>query len=254
MTTPDDDAGASYGSSRAIRIDDLRGLVADAEKKLTGTAPSDVALPVESARSIPDDLLKELAAQHKGVPAAYRLSASDFEVSIITPPLVYAAQHQSDRTTGRGSGRRTETDVQDALRALQDFGDWSEYVSDYPPVLMIRATPKLVEGFWTTVARGAAQTQGVALPPMKHIKAGFSRMRLYCGDAEVAPIHPFKLEQHAAEGNVVYEGLYVFDPASVGPECSAVKLVLFSDKDPEKGDPRVIDPKVMQQVAQDFRR
>ena len=59
---------------------------------------------------------------------------------------------------------------------------------------MIRATPKMVESFWKTLLRGAAQTQGVSLPPIKRLKAGFSRMQLFCGDAEVTPIHPFKIE------------------------------------------------------------
>jgi hypothetical protein len=31
-----------------------------------------------------------------------------------------------------------------------------------------------------------------------------------------------------------------------------VKLTLFSDKDPEKGDTRVIDPKIVEQIWQDF--
>ena len=105
-------------------------------------------------------------------------------------------------------------------------------------MLLIRVTPKLVEGFWTTVARGAARTQGVALPPIKHFKSGFSRMRAFCGDAEVTPIHPFKLEQRVSETDAIYEGLYVFDPGALGPQCGTVKLVLYSEKEPEKGDTR----------------
>ncbi len=133
-----------------------------------------------------------------------------------------------------------------------DFGNWSEYVADVPPVLLIRVTPKMVEGFWTTVARGAARTQGVALPPIKHFKSGFSRMRVFCGDAEVTPIHPFKLEQRVSESDAIYEGLYVFDPGALGPHCGTVKLVLYSEKEPAKGDTRLVDPKVLQQIWQDF--
>src|SRR5262249_45298300 len=110
----------------------------------------------------------------------------------------------------------------------------------------------LVEGFWTTVARGAAQTQGVALPPMKHVKSGFSRMRAYCGSAEVTPIHPFKLEQRLSETDAVYEGLYAFDPGALGPQCGTIKLVLFSEKDPESGDTPVVDSRIVQLVWQDF--
>jgi len=98
----------------------------------------------------------------------------------------------------------------------------------------------------------AAGTQGVSLPPIKHIKAGFSRMRVFCGDAEVTPIHPFKIEQRLGQEDAVYEGLYVFDPGAIGPHCGTAKVTLFSDKDPEKGDTRVIDPKILQQIWQDF--
>ena len=55
-----------------------------------------------------------------------------------------------------------------------------------------------------------------------------------------------------SETEAIFEGLYVFDPGALGPECSSVKLVLFSEKEPENGDTRMVDPKVIQQVWQDF--
>jgi hypothetical protein len=125
-------------------------------------------------------------------------------------------------------------------------------VGDFPPVLLVRATPRFVEGFWTTVARGAARTQGVSLPPIKHFKSGFLRLRAFCGDAEVTPVHPFKLEQRVSDSEAIYEGLYAFDPGALGPQCGSVKLVLFSEKEPEKGETRVVDQAVVEQVWQDF--
>ena len=77
-------------------------------------------------------------------------------------------------------------------------------------------------------------------------------MQIFCGAVEVTPIHPFKIEQRVSANDVVYEGLYVFDPAAVGPHCGTVKLTLFSEKDPEKGDLRIIDPKIVEQIWQDF--
>jgi hypothetical protein len=133
-----------------------------------------------------------------------------------------------------------------------DFGNWSNYVEDFPPVLLVRVTPKMVEGFWTTVARGAARTQGVAIPPLKRFKYSFSRLRAFCGNTEVTPIHPFKLEHRVSETSTMYEGLYVFDPDALGPECGAVKVMLYSDKEPQKGDTRAVDPAVIQQIWQDF--
>jgi hypothetical protein len=133
-----------------------------------------------------------------------------------------------------------------------EFGTWSEYVADIPAVLLVRVTPKMVEGFWAKVARGAAQTRGVGLPPIQHFKSGFLRMRAFCGDAEITPIHPFKLERRVSESDAIYEGLYVFDPGVLGPQCGTVKLVLYSEKEPEKGETQVVDPKVIQQIWEDF--
>jgi hypothetical protein len=77
-------------------------------------------------------------------------------------------------------------------------------------------------------------------------------MRAFCGDAEVTPIHPFKLEQRISESDAIYEGLYVFDPGAFGPQCATVKLLLYSEKEPQKGDARVVDPQVVEQIWQDF--
>jgi hypothetical protein len=133
-----------------------------------------------------------------------------------------------------------------------DFGNWSEYMADYPRVLLVRVTPKMVEGLWAKVARAAAMTQGMSLPPMKRAKSGFSRMRVFCGDTEVTAIHPFMVEQRISETEAIYEGLYVFDPAVLGPQCGTVKLTVYSENDPDKGDTRVVDPKVLQQITRDF--
>ena len=48
------------------------------------------------------------------------------------------------------------------------------------------------------------------------------------------------------------EGLYVFDPGALGPQCGTVKLMLYSEKEPEKADARVVDPKLVEQIWRDF--
>jgi hypothetical protein len=158
------------------------------------------------------------------------MAATEFDVAFITPVLNYAAQSQPN----------------------QNFNNWSEYVADIPPVLFVRVTPKMVESLWAKMARGAAYTQGMALPPIRHLRSGFQRMHAYCGRTEVQPIHPFKLELRVSETDAVYEGLYVFDPAALGPECGTVTLVLQSEKEPAKEDTRIIDPKLLQQIWRDF--
>jgi len=251
----DDNDRSRRGSSQVVRVDEACELVASAEKKMKDAPPpSATHLPVEPVRPFPVDAVKDTVQRRAGSLTPYQMPSSDFDVAFITPVLVYAAQYESEQARGRE--RRTNSRTLNAppsvVRPLTDFGNWSEYMADVPPVLLVRVTPKLVEGFWTTVARGAARTQGVALPPIKHFKSGFLRMRAFCGETEVTPIHPFKLEQRVSESDAIYEGLYVFDPAALGPHCGTVKLVLYSEKEPEKGDTRPVDPKVLQQIWQDF--
>jgi len=251
----DENEWSRRGDSRIVRSDDACDVVAAAEKKMKSAAPpSGTHLPVEPVRPFPVDALKDAAERRAGNPSPYLISSSTFDVAFITPVLTYVAQYQSQQPRPRTSSKDTrKPEPEPALvRPLLDFSNWSEYVGDFPPVLLVRVTPKLVEGFWTTVARGAARTQGVSIPPIKHFKSGFSRLRAFCGDAEVTPIHPFKLEQRISESDAIYEGLYVFDPGALGPHCGTVKLLLYSEKEPEKGDTRVVDSSVVQQIWQDF--
>jgi hypothetical protein len=251
VVSDDDD---SRRMSRVVRVDAACEVIASAEMKIKDVAPpAGTHLPVEPARPFPMNVLKEEAQRRVGSLTPSQVSSADFDIAFISPVLTYGLQYQSDQSGGqRSRGPAAPNTGSDSLRPLRDFRNWSEYVADFPPVLLLRVTPKLVEGFWTTVARGAAMTQGVAVPPIRRVKAGFSRMRAFCGDAEVTPIHPFKLEQRVDETEAIYEGLYVFDPGALGPHCGTVKLTLYSDKAPEKGDSRVVDPKVLERIWQDF--
>ena len=241
--------------SHVVRTADVCEVVASAEKKIDNTGPpSGTHLPVEPLSPFPVDALEEGAQRRATSLSSYQITSSTFDVTFITPVLAYGAQHHSEQASpgARASGTRTSYTERALVRPLTDFGNWSDYVDGYPPVLLIRVTPKLKEGFWTTVARGAAQTQGVALPPITHFTSGFSRMRALCGDTEVTPIHAFKIEQRIADGATIHEGLYAFDPSAFGPQCATVTLVLYSDKEPQKGDTRIVDARVVQQIWQDF--
>ena len=241
--------------ARIVLSDAVCDVVASAGTNMKNAAPpGGTHLPVEPLQPFPVGALEDAAERRAGSLGPYQVSASDFDVAFITPVLTYGAQYQSQQGRRRTTSRDTRTpDPEPTLvRPLMDFSNWSEYVLDFPAVLLVRVTPKLVEGFWTTIARGAARTQGVSIPPIKRFTSGFSRLRAFCGDVEITPIHPFRLEQRVSESDAIYEGLYVFDPGALGPHCGTVKLVLYSEKAPEKGDTRVVDPGVIQKVWQDF--
>lgn len=255
LSIGDEQAAADEGSVHAVPIAGARSVIASAEKALLArTAPPSTRLPVEAERPFPEEALREAVRGRGGSLSAYQVPATDFDVSVITPVLVYGAQHGPDRAIERerAGAPRNPAQLQPSLAALEDFGNWTDYVTDYPPVLLIRATPKLAEGFWTTVARGAAQTQGMAIPPIKRPKGNFDSMRLFCGETEVTPIHPFRIERKISETAIAYEGLYAFAADAIGPQCATVKLTLVSEKDPAKPDTRVIDPRIVEQIRLDF--
>jgi hypothetical protein len=127
-----------------------------------------------------------------------------------------------------------------------DFGSWSQYIRDAPDVLLVRLSPQFEESLWKTLARGAAYTQGVALPPLKGFTANFLRLRAYCGDAEVLPIHPFIIEHEVPDRPPIREGLYVFDRSAFGGHCAAIRFAMFSEKSPEDADTKTIDPKLFE--------
>jgi hypothetical protein len=234
FTTFDDRDPDSRSNARVVRIDQACEVLASAEKRMTEAMPPDAThLPLDPQRPIAAGALSAAVKNRAGSLSPYPMSTPDFDIAFITPVHVYGANDQ-------------------VRRPVMDFGNWSDYMADYPRVLLVRVTPKQVEGLWAKVARGAAMTQGLSLPPMKRAKAGFSRMRVFCGDTEVTPIHPFMVEQRISETEAIYEGLYVFDPAALGPQCGTVTLTVYSENDPDKGDTRVVDPKVLQQITQDF--
>jgi hypothetical protein len=238
------------GDARVVPVADLCGLVASADGKLkSGAPPGGTALPVEPPQPFAVATLKERAAS-AGAP--YRMTSTDFDVAFITPAMVYAVMNPTEEQRRRQSGGSMRGPGPAPLNPLENFANWSSYVADVPPVLLVRVTPRLVEGFWTKVARGAASTQGMSLPPIKRFKSGFARLRAFCGETEAAPVHPFRLVQRVTETDAIYEGLYVFDPAALVPSCGTVKLTFYSEKEPDKADTKVVDAKLIQQIWDDF--
>lgn len=219
---------------------------------MSAPPPAATPLPVDSPPLASLEPLKGVAGTRGGDLSPYQLASSDFDLSFITPVMTYAAQHPAAdrRTTSRDTHRTLEDEVR-TTRAME-FGAWSEYVADVPPVLLVRVTPKMAEGFWRSLARGAAMTQGIQLPPMKSAKAVFSRLQAFCGANEVTPIHRLLVETPVSDSDTFREGLYVFAPGALSARCGTVRLVLYSEKEPSKGESRQVDAAVLTRVDQDM--
>ena len=237
--------GRGRADVRVVARESVCEALASALLKLDASAPPVATrLPVEPTRRLPRAPADPVAARAFGF-APYQLSSSDFDILFVTPAVLAAAEGRRGWTGGR-------PDEQNRLRLARDFEDWSEYVETAPPVLFVRVSPRLVEGFWMKVARGAASVQGAQIPPIKRMRPGFSRMRLLCGDHEVTPIHPFRIQTRVTETDAIEEGFYAFDPGAIGPDCATVSIVLSSVKDPSKTETRTVDPVVVRRIWEDF--
>jgi hypothetical protein len=243
------------GNAQIVKVADVCEVVASAEKKMANASPpSAVHLPIEPGWPLPVDAFKNAAEHRVGSLNPYQLSTSTFDVAFITPIMTYGVQYQSEQMSRRRKNKDGRTiDIEPVLvKPVMDFGNWFEYVEDFPSVLLVRVTPRQVESLWAKVARGAAYTQGAALPPITRLKSSFSRLRAYCGDTEVTPVHPFTVEHRLSDTEAAYEGLYVFEPKAFPASCSSVKFLVYSEKNPDRPETGVVDPRIVQQIADDF--
>ena len=242
---PDPEAARRPGDADILRVGIVCEAIAEARAAMAGLAPPEAtALPVTPARPFPatDD-----AAAAAPVPAV--VTTSDFEVTFLTPPVIHAARQRADRTGGQ---TRRDPEAEMRLGRITEFGAWSDYFAELPAVLAIRVTPRLVEGFWKRLARGAALTQGAVLPAFKDFKSSFARMTARCGTAEVQPLHPFVLDHRLAGRDAVREGLYVFAPDAFGPHCGEVTLVLHAADSPGRGETLTVPAEVVDRLWRDF--
>ena len=91
------------------------------------------------------------------------------------------------------------------------------------------------------------------LPPSTHVDGALARLRVFCGDAELTPIHAFTLDTPLPGGDsAVREALFAFAPDALGPSCGTARMMLYSEKNPQKPDTKTLDAAVLAHIAQDF--
>jgi hypothetical protein len=160
-------------------------------------------------------------------------------------------------------GKRTnkhDAAVQNTFEPLRELRGWAEYVGEYKPVLLIQAEPQLRETFMSALGRGLAASGGIyGGPAHLKFKTDFYRMKLLCGGKEVEPIHPGKAatvaNAHTAFVNVTdatYVGIYTYPADALQPSCGEVALELYSEKDPDKPNRKVLDSKAVERIWSDF--
>jgi len=252
------------GVAGIVRIEEALPILEQARKKMSdGTLPSARYLPVEPTDTYPLDTLKETISAEKFNRHPYLFSESGFDVAMVTPVLKYRMEAEVQLAAAKEKGKRTkkhEAAVQNTFEPLRDLRGWAEYAGEYKAVLMVQAAPQLRETFMSALGRGLASSGGgYGGPAHLKYKTDFYRMRLLCGGKEVEPIHPGKAatvaNAHNAFVNVTdatYVGIYSYPADALQPSCGEVVLELYSEKEPDKPNRKVLDSKAIERIWADF--
>jgi len=252
------------GISGILRIDEASTTINAAKIKMaTAKRPPPDFLPVEPNDSFPIDALKSVLLQEKFDAKPYFFGVGDFDVTLITPPLKYRAERESEIRASKEKtkrNRKSEVAVQDSFRPLDDLKNWEQYVGEYKAVLFVRATPRLRETGGSIFLRSLAASGGAYNVPAKmRFKTDFYHMKLICGSKEVDPILPGKIAHVVDVRNglvnatdATYEGFYEYPADSIGPSCGQVSLVLFSEKKPDTAITKNLSDKTTARVFDDF--
>jgi S1-C subfamily serine protease len=258
----DPDSGGP-GISGVIRIEEAQSVIADAKAHQAGTPrPHPDLLPNEPSDTYPLDAIKESAQQEKFKIAPYVFGVGDYDVAVITPILRYRGLSSEVRAAREKQkrNRKSATAVQGTFEPLEDIKGWEQYVGEYAPVLLIRASPKLKETFWSAFGRGMAASHGIAPGPANmHFKTDFYKMKLMCGSQEVKPLMPGKVQRVLNVNNGVlrvtdatFDGFYEYPFDAIHPECGTMTLELFSEKNPNEPKTKQLEAKTVMAVFNDF--
>lgn len=251
------------GISGVVRIEESSAVIDDAKIKLKTIAlPSPDFLPCDPQDTYPLEAIKRKAQIEKFDSRPYIFGVGDYDVAVITPVLRYRefAGEVRAKAAKEKRTRKSQAAVQNTFQPLDDLKGWQEYVGEYEPVIIIQASPKLKEGFWSAFGRGMAASNGnIPGPASLHFKTDFYKMKLLCGSEEVLPLMPGKAERVLDVSNsavrvtdATFDGLYKYPSSAIRPDCGKVTLQLFSEKEPDKPKIKELDSKTVNVVFNDF--
>jgi hypothetical protein len=218
-----------------VPIEEARPLIEEALKNMGGKTPPGVQLlPVEPDEYFPAEALRPLLQQRKMDTKPYFFEAGEFYVGIYTPPLEYFLSHQEQMNAARRATKRTGGDPSEATPPEGAL----EAAKDYRPVLWIQVRPRY----------------GAMLKV--RFKNGFERMRLVCGDKEIAPISPgrkpYELNMRGRTVDTTFEGLYEYPADAISPACGSVTMEIFAEKNPDQPISKSMDAGTIARVWADL--
>jgi S1-C subfamily serine protease len=245
------------GVSGIVRIETALALLEQNRAKATGTPPPGALLPVEPVTPYPVEGLKEVLQVQKFDARPYYFSMGDFDVALSTPPLDYR-EHEEKRLQAEREQKKRNKKYQQAASSEDNSEapkQWEEETGAHPAVFGIYVQAKARQGVGAGFGHALLNPHGAA---KFKFKADFQKMKLFCGDKEVQPIHPGRLPVSVSVHNYAvkmddstFRGVYLYPPDAINPACEQVKLAIYSNKS-EEPVTKTLDAKTVQSVWADF--
>jgi S1-C subfamily serine protease len=189
ITTFGDQGPKGGGIAGIVRIEEAAKLISQARGNMAMvTRPVATLLPVEPRIPFPIEAIKDTLLREKFDTKHYSFGLGDFEVALVTPPLRYWMEGASEMKAVKEKEKRTrksESAIRGTFQPLDDLKNWAEYVGEYTPVIMVRATPKIHETGGSILRRSmiAGLSQGgYGGAATMRFKTDFYKMTLKCGD------------------------------------------------------------------------
>ena len=218
-----------------------------------GTPPPATPLPVEPTGTM-SDAWKETAPKRLPSLDPYKFSTADFDVTLITPALNYVMQHPPERTTGakKAGGTQDMSDIDSSPRRaerLRQLGRLRRRDSAGP---LHPGHPEDEGELLGDDRPPGGQHAGGAAAVVQEDAGQFRQhaavLRRHRGDPDPPVPHraPHRREQRRVRRTLrLRPGL---DRHAVRQGAAGAVL----EKEPAKGDERVIDGRMLEQIAKDF--
>ncbi len=266
-----DPNGSRPGAWGVIRFQDSRALLAKARQiiKEATALPSAELLPTEPRESYPAEDLKNKVDLKKFRSKDYEADFGEYQLTMITPVLKHYLNERNriefeKQKKKLEKGGMITTPVM--ANSFYELRNWSDYVNEMRPVVHLLVVPEVSatgkSRFLSLLALGVGLMSGgpMLLPADFKFKADFEEMLLTCDGKAVTPIQRGKIEFTKSlssylktKQRTAYAGVYTYSAETFAPgKCKQLSLQVVSQQNPTTPEIRVVDPRMVQQVWNDF--
>jgi S1-C subfamily serine protease len=261
---------AGKGTAGSLTLPEVKAILEKASSKLPATLaahpPADTLLPSLPEEPYPSAPLKEVAQREAFDLLPYRVDKDNFEVVVMTPPVMAWREGQAVRRRAR-----TGLNIADSI---QLWDAWEDYVKDFRAAVVLNVAPKVGKKggakIFGAIMRVAAiigtygmLNEDMSVPNDYEFKADFRDLKLLRDGTELVPAERGRVSAvanpqiYSASGRQLsYQGVYAFRPQDFAPRpdgtAAAFSLEIDDARKPGQRVRIALDPRTLQAIQRDF--